>query len=160
MALLAGLMGPAPRAQSGAFSPMNRPAPEFVRRDLSGRPIDLAKLRGKVVLLNFWATWCGPCQTEMPMFAEWQRQYGAQGFSVVGISMDDDEAPVRKLVQKLRVDYPVGMGDAALGNRYGGVLGLPETFLIDRNGVVRAQFQGEADLKQMSDRIKSLLANR
>jgi peroxiredoxin len=144
-------------AQEVTHSLMNHKAPEFARKDLRGQLVSEAQLRGKVVLLNFWATWCGPCQLEMPQFSRWQRQYGSQGLAVVGISMDDDEGPVRKLVQKLKIDYPVAMGDAALGKRYGDVLGLPETFLIDRNGVIRAQFQGEADLKKVEASLKSLL---
>jgi len=144
-------------AQSGGPSLVNRKAPEFVRRDLRGQSVNLAQLRGKVVLLSFWATWCAPCETEMAAFAAWQRQYAAQGLVVIGISMDDDEASVRKAVQKLRIDYPIAMGDAALGKRYGGVLGLPMTFLIDRKGVIRAEFQGEADLKKIEASLKKLL---
>jgi cytochrome c biogenesis protein CcmG, thiol:disulfide interchange protein DsbE len=147
-------------AQSKTQSLVNRKAPEFAQRDLNGQTINLARLRGKVVLLNFWATWCAPCLTEMPAFAAWQRQYGQQGLTVVGISMDDEDVPVRKMVKKLGVDYPVAMGNAALGERYGGVLGLPMTFLIDRNGIVRARFQGEADLKKIEASLKGLLDKR
>ena len=147
-------------AQSDVQSLVNRRAPVFARRDLNGHRFDLARLRGKVVLLNFWATWCAPCELEMPAFAGWQRQYGAQGLAVVGISMDDDEMPVKRAVEKLHIDYPIAMGDAALGKRYGGVLGLPMTFVIDRNGVVRAQFQGEADLKKIEASLKNLLSTR
>jgi cytochrome c biogenesis protein CcmG, thiol:disulfide interchange protein DsbE len=153
----AALLMVAAGAQTGAPSLVNRKAPEFARKDLRGQAMSAAQLRGKVVLLNFWATWCAPCQLEMPAFAGWQRQYGPQGLAVVGISMDDGEEPVRKLTQKLKIDYPVAMGDAALGKRYGGVLGLPETFLIDRSGVVRAQFQGEVDLKKIEASLKNLL---
>lgn len=110
------------------------------------------------MLLNFWATWCAPCQIEMPKFARWQGLYGSQGLAVIGISMDDDPGPVREVVRKLHIDYPVAMGDAALGQRYGGVLGLPLTFLIDRNGIVRAQFQGESDLGKMEAALRDLIA--
>jgi thiol-disulfide isomerase/thioredoxin len=143
-----------------AKSLVNHEAPEFVRRDLAGQSINLARLHGKVVLLNFWATWCAPCQIEMPVFARWQQQYGPQGLAVVGISMDDDAAPVRTAIQKLHIHYPVAMGDAALGQRYGGVLGLPYTFLIDRNGIVRAEFQGEVDLTKIEASLKNLLSGR
>lgn len=135
-------------------------APHFVRRDLSGARIDLANFHGKVVLLDFWATWCAPCEAEMPAFASWQQQYGPQGLRVIGISMDDDSAPVRKLVAKLKLNYPVAMGNARLGNRFGGVLGLPLILLIDRNGIVQAQFQGEADLQDIEKRLKQILAYR
>jgi peroxiredoxin len=135
-------------------------APEFTLHDLSGASIDLASLRGKVVLLNFWATWCGPCEVEMPIFADWQRQYGPQGFQVIGISMDDDPALARKLVQKLKLNYPVAMGDEKLGELYGGVLGLPLSFLIDRNGIVREKFQGEIEPKTIESRLKVLLSQQ
>jgi peroxiredoxin len=138
---------------------LNHEAPKFVRRDLTGQTINLARLRGKVVLLNFWATWCAPCQIEMPIFARWQQQYGADGLAVVGISMDDDSASVRAVIKKLRIDYPVAMGSAALGQRYGGVLGLPLTFLIDRRGIVRAEYLGEADVTKIEAALQKLLAN-
>ena len=138
---------------------LNKRAPDFTRQDLHGHTVRLAGFRGKVVLLNFWATWCAPCQVEMPIFAAWQRQYGPQGLQVIGISMDDDTAAARKLVLRLRLDYPVAMGDARLGLRYGGVLGLPLSFLIDRNGVVRARFQGETDAKAIESQVRELLAN-
>ena len=143
---------------SGTQSLVGRRAPEFVRRDLTGHNLDLARLHGKVVLLNFWATWCAPCQVEMPMFARWQKQYGPQQLAVIGISMDDDSESVRRTILAQRVDYPVAMGDATLGQRYGGVLGLPLTFLIDRNGIVRAKFQGEADPGKIEASLRSLLA--
>ena len=139
---------------------VHKQAPHFVRRDLKGRSISLAQLRGKVVLLNFWATWCGPCVTEMPEFMAWQRQYAAQGLQVVGISMDDSAAAAQKFVNKLKIDYPVAMGDPALGKRYGGVLGLPLSFVIDRKGEVRAAYQGIYNLKGMQAQLQALLAER
>ena len=75
-------------------------APSFARIDLNGRTVDLSAYRGKVVLLNFWATWCGPCLTEIPNFVIWQQMYGGRGFQVIGISMDDDVQPVRKIYLK------------------------------------------------------------
>ena len=146
------------RAQtSGTQSLVGRRAPEFVRRDLTGHNLDLARLHGKVVLLNFWATWCAPCQIEMPLFVRWQQQYGPQQLAVIGISMDDDSEPVRRMIHAQNIDYPVAMGNAALGERYGGVLGLPLTFLIDRNGIVRAKFQGETDPGKIETSLRNLL---
>lgn len=147
-------------AQSGAPARklLNQPAPDFTRRDLNGHTLHLGALRGKVVLLNFWATWCAPCQIEMPTFSAWQRQYGPRGLAVIGISMDDDAADARHLVQRLKLDYPNAMGDARLGEQYGGVLGLPLTFLVDRNGRIRARFQGETDLKAIEKQVQALLA--
>ncbi len=137
---------------------LNHPAPQFSLSDLNGRPLSLERYRGKVVLLNFWATWCAPCLIEMPTFAAWQRQYGPQGLQVIGISMDDTAAPARHTVHRLNLNYPVAVGNARLGARYGGVLGLPLTFLIDRRGIIHARFQGETDLKLIEDGASALLA--
>ena len=144
----------APRAQNL----LNRKAPGFALTDLGGQSLTLVRFRGKVVLLNFWATWCAPCQVEMPVFTAWQRQYGPQGLQVIGISMDDDAGPARRLAVHLKLNYPVAMGDEGLGARYGSVLGLPLTFLIDRNGIIRARFQGETDLKLIERQVEALLA--
>lgn len=139
---------------------IGKPAPALMRTALDGKPVDLAKLRGKVVLLNFWATWCAPCQVEMPVFVGWQKAYQAQGLQVVGVSMDDDAGPVRRLTRRLQVNYPVAMGDEKLGAAWGNVLGLPLTFVIDRKGVVRARFQGETDPAKILAALKPLLAER
>jgi cytochrome c biogenesis protein CcmG, thiol:disulfide interchange protein DsbE len=139
---------------------LHRQAPNFVRSDLEGNRFDLAALRGHVVLLTFWATWCAPCQIEMPRFIAWQSKYGPSGLQVVGVSMDDDSGPVQSLVRKRQINYPIVMGDEKLGMLYGGVLGLPVTYLIDREGIVRARFKGETNLDVMETRIGSLLRNR
>ena len=94
----------------------------------------------------------------MPTFAEWQRQFGPQGFQVIGISMDDDPALARKLVAKLKLNYPVAMGDEKLGELNGGVLGLPLTYLIDRDGVARAKFEGETEPKTIQTKLQELFA--
>ena len=132
-------------------------APNFSRIDLEHQKIALASYRGKVVLLNFWATWCGPCLTEMPTFAEWQKHYGSKDFQVIGISMDDAAPRVISTVAKLKLNYPVLMGDEHLGDAYGGILGLPTTFLIDRTGRIRARYQGAANLSNIRGDIESLL---
>ncbi len=137
---------------------VGKKAPQIARTDLDGARIDLASFRGKVVLLDFWATWCASCQVEMPAFVQWQRNYGPQGLQVIGISMDDDPALARRMKAKFRLNYPVAMGDEHLGELYGGVLGLPLTYLIDRHGIVRARFQGETDLKIIEKQLKALLA--
>jgi thiol-disulfide isomerase/thioredoxin len=147
-------------AALGSSSLINKKAPEITRKDLDGREITLRRYRGKVVLLTFWATWCAPCQVEMPIFAKWQRQYGPDRFQVVAVSMDDDAPPVRRLLAKMKVNYPVAMGDAALGKLYGGVLGLPLTYLVDGNGVVRAKFQGEINASTIERRVKQMLEAR
>jgi cytochrome c biogenesis protein CcmG/thiol:disulfide interchange protein DsbE len=143
-----------------AASLLHKRAPEFVRTDLDHKRLDLNAYRGKVVLLNFWATWCAPCQVEMPSFVAWQKKYGTHGLQVIGISLDDDPALVRSLVGKLKLNYPVAMGDVKLGDLYGGVLGLPVTYLIDRHGMIQAEYQGEADLGKIEVQLQLLLPSR
>ena len=152
------LIAPSLQAAPAPLSLLHKPAPSFIRSDLNGNRVSLRAYRGKVILLNFWATWCVPCRQELPRFAEWQKQFGPEGLQVIAVSMDDTPNPVRAVVRKLKPDYPIIMGDAKLGTRYGGVLGLPITFLIDRNGRVDARLKGEADLHAMEYRIKVLLA--
>jgi len=146
-----------PASAHAASAPLKR-APLFVRADLNKSPVRLASYRGHIVLLNFWATWCAPCLLEMPRFVQWQNQYRAQGLQVLGVSMDDDDVPVRAADRKLHVNYPIVLGDAKLGELYGGVLGLPVTYLIDRQGFIRARFQGETDLNKIEAALKDLLA--
>ena len=133
-------------------------APNFSREDLSHTKIELASFRGKVVLLNFWATWCAPCLTEMPAFIVWQKQYGVGKLQVIGISMDDAAPEVVAMVSKLKLNYPVVLGDEHLGAAYGGVLGLPVTFLIDREGKIQARYQGAADLGRIQSDLQRLLS--
>lgn len=135
-------------------------APDFSRNDLARKPVRLTDYRGKLVLLNFWASWCGPCLQEMPRFSGWQREYAAQGLQILGVSMDDDAAPVRRLITRRPTAYPILLGDAELGELYGGVLGLPLTYLIDREGRIVARYQGDGDLEKMEAKIKELLAHR
>ncbi len=142
-----------------AGSLLNKKAPEFIGRDLNGGTVNLAHYRGKVVLLDFWATWCAPCQVEMPIFSAWQRRYGPQGLQVIGISMNENAAPVRRLVARLKLDYPVAMGSTKLAERFGGVLGLPLTYLIDKNGKVRARFQGETNPAAIEKQLRLLLSH-
>ena len=135
-------------------------APDFSRPDLAGKAVRLADYHGKLVLLNFWASWCGPCLEEMPKFSGWQREYGAQGLQVIGVSMDDDLASARRLIARHPTAYPILIGDAELGESFGGVLGLPLTYLIDPKGRIVARYQGNGDLAKMEAKIKALLAQR
>jgi len=157
--LLLGLCVGVSAAQStvATTSLLHKQAPQFVRTDLENRKLDLRAYSGKVVLLDFWATWCASCQIEMPRFVAWQSQYGPRGLQIIGISVDDDPALARKLYKKMKLNYPVAMGDEKLGQLYGGVLGLPLTFLIDSQGKVQAQFRGETDLKLIEEQFKPLL---
>lgn len=150
----AGAIGAAPG------SLLHKSAPGFARKDIQGRPVDLASYRGRVVLLTFWATWCAPCQIEMPHFIRWQSEFAPQGFQVIAVSMDDDASPVLALARRRNLNYPVIMGDAKLGKLYGGVLGLPVTFLIDRQGKIVAVFKGSSNLGVMKAQILRSLAAR
>ncbi len=156
--LIALCMAILPDSLHAQSSLLNKPAPEFVRTDLSGRQVDLKALRGKVVLLNFWATWCGPCQVELPQFQAWQDKYSSAGLQVIAVSMDDDATPVRAAVRKLHLRLPVVMGDDKFGSLYGGVLGLPITFLIARDGTVVDRHEGAVDPPMMERKVRALLA--
>jgi cytochrome c biogenesis protein CcmG/thiol:disulfide interchange protein DsbE len=118
-------------------------APSFTRTGLDGRPVDLATFMGKVVLIDFWASWCAPCVIAIPHFRDWQARWGGRGFQVIGISMDDSMADAKDAVARLKVNYPVVMGDAKLGTQYGGILGLPVEMLVGRNGRIMSIWQGE-----------------
>jgi len=133
------------------------PAPPFTLTDINGQPLRLADYKGKVVLLDFWATWCAPCRSEIPKLVEWQKQYGPQGLQVIGISMDDDAKPVPAFVQQFKIDYPVAVGDAKLADQYGGVFGLPVTFVIGRDGQIYQKHVGGTDLGLLEQEIKQLL---
>lgn len=132
-------------------------APDFTRADFDGKPVHLADYRGRLVLLNFWASWCGPCLEEMPRFFDWQKDYGARGLQIIGVSMDDDPAPAKRLLARRPAPYPMVLGDAKLGGAFGGVMGLPLTFLIDPEGRVAGRYQGSADLGKLEAQIKTLL---
>ena len=133
-------------------------APDFTRPDASGKQIQLSRYRGKLVLLNFWASWCAPCREEMPLFSTWQRKLGGRGLQVIGVSMDDDVREVQKFLAAYPVTYPVVMGDAKFAEHFGGVLGLPLSYLIDARGRVVARYQGEMDLPRLEAKVRELLA--
>ena len=133
-------------------------APDFTVTDIDGRKLSLADYKGKVVLLNFWATWCAPCRTEIPHFVEMQNKLGPEGFQVIGISMDDDAKPVREFAQQYKLNFPVAVGDDKLAERYGGVLGLPVNFIIDREGRIYARHLGATDVSVFDQEVQDLLA--
>jgi peroxiredoxin len=147
------------RAQQPSHSLIGHVAPRFQLKGLHGQSVSLAAYKGKVVLLNFWASWCAPCQAEMPAFEQWQRSYGPGKFQVIGVSMDDGATQAAAAVKKLHVTYPIAVGNARLGNLYGGIYGLPVTFLIDRQGHIRAQYAGGNDQKAIHAEIEHLLAH-
>jgi cytochrome c biogenesis protein CcmG, thiol:disulfide interchange protein DsbE len=125
--------------------------------DVNGRKLDLAGYRGQVLLLDFWATWCGPCREEIPHFVQFQDKYREQGFRIVGIAMDDTTDPVRSFYEKYKMNYPVAMGSARVAERFGGILGLPVSILIGRDGRVRQRHVGQVDAAVLELEIQRLL---
>ena len=118
-------------------------APDFVLEDSTGRLVRLSDHQGQVVLLNFWATWCNPCRVEVPWFIEFQRTYGHKGFTVIGVSLDEDGwTPILPYIAKQRVNYPIVLGKNDILQAYGGLDTLPTTLIIDRRGRVAATHLG------------------
>lgn len=135
-------------------------APPFSLIDLNGRKLQLGDYKDKVVLLDFWATWCGPCQIEIPGFVKLQERYRDQGLVVIGISLDDSPEPVREFYREYRMNYPVAMGDERTTELYGGILGLPTTFVIGRDGRIYSRHVGATAVSDIEEEIKELLAAR
>ena len=136
-----------------------QPAPDFALQSLDGKTMHLSDFRGKAVLLNFWATWCEPCKIEMPWFAELQKQYGPGGLQVLGIAMDDaSPEDIAKFARDLGVNYPILVGKEAVGDAYGGVQFLPETFYIGRDGKLVDKVFGLKGKGEIEDDIKKALA--
>ena len=136
-----------------------KPAPEFELKDADGKTVRLSDYKGKVVLLDFWATWCGPCKIEIPWFIEFERQYKDKGFAVIGVSMDEEGwTVVKPFVSDLAINYRVLQGNDSTADLYGGVNALPTTFLIDREGRVAWKHEGLAGKDDFEDRIKTLTA--
>ena len=158
MALL--ITNPGTSAASSALKgPKDRKAaPEFTLKDSQGVVVKLSDYTGKVVLLNFWATWCGPCKVEIPWFIEFESKFKSSGFAVLGVSMDDDGwKSVRPYLGRMHMSYRVMIGDDALVARYGGIESLPETLLIDREGRVAAKHIGLTSKGNYEQEIAELL---
>jgi len=131
-------------------------APGFVLNDSKGAPIRLSDYKGKVVLLNFWATWCHGCVLEIPWFIKFQEEYKDRGFSVIGVSMDEDWKPVKAYVEEKKVNYPVVVGNEGLGKLYG-LNSMPMSLLIGRNGTIAASYTGVVDKDACEAKIRTLL---
>src|SRR5258708_7129210 len=133
------------------------PAPAFNLKDASGKDIKLTDLKGKVVLVNFWATWCEGCQVEIPWFVEFQKEYASRGLVVVGISMDDDGwKSVKPWIEEKKVNYPIVIGNEGLGKQYG-LVGMPLTALVDREGRIADVHNGIVDKTATEQKIKDVL---
>ena len=152
--IAAGCKKKEPEPQPGA-----KPAPSFTLQDLKGNQISLSDFQGKVVVLDFWATWCPPCVKEIPHFIELYEQYKDKGFAMVGISVDrEGVSVVKSFAQKHRVNYPILMTDGQVDKAYGGITGIPTTFVIDKAGNIRQKYIGYRDKAVFEADIKKLLA--
>jgi peroxiredoxin len=139
-------------------SPENLPAPGFALADSTGASVRLADFRGKVVVLNFWATWCHGCRTEIPWLMEFADKYRDQGLAVIGVSMDEDGwKAVRPFLREKQINYPVVIGTEQLAQKYGGVEAMPLTYLIDRQGKIAATHVGLAGKQALEEEIRRLL---
>jgi cytochrome c biogenesis protein CcmG/thiol:disulfide interchange protein DsbE len=163
LAMLALMLTIAPTPQAFADAEVGQPAPALVVQELNGQTFDLAAQRGKVVIINFWATWCSPCRQEMPALDAFYRRYHGQGLVMIGLSADraHDRSDVSKVMQSL--SYPAAMLDDATADDFGDPTALPVTFIIDANGVVRAKFTPDQTLateKSLSAAIVPLLPGK
>lgn len=133
-------------------------AANFSLPDSGGAKITLTDYKGKVVLLNFWATWCGPCKVEIPWFIEFNQSYKGRGFSVLGVSLDDDGwKAVKPYLAEKKIDYTVVVGNDAVSKSYGDVESLPTTFIIDREGKIAFAHMGLVGKDTYEREIRSLL---
>jgi len=161
-ALLWSCSGKDPFSAEAQSIKNRKPAADFTLRDANGTAVKLSDYRGKVVLLNFWATWCGPCTLEIPWFIEFEQQYKTQGFAVIGVSMDEEGwNAIKPYMAAHKMNYRVLLGDDSVSQLYGGVESLPTTFLIDRKGrVAFPPHIGLAGKNEYLKEIQSLLGEQ
>jgi cytochrome c biogenesis protein CcmG/thiol:disulfide interchange protein DsbE len=133
-------------------------APNFSLQTQNGKVIELSKLTGKVVLVNFWATWCPPCRAEIPDFIEVYNTYKSKGFEIVGIALDEDGwSKVAPYIEKVKMNYPVVLGTAKVVQQYGGIEAIPTTFIVDKKGYIVASQVGLVSKELLEQKLKSLL---
>jgi len=144
-------------SQPQASAPGLEPMPDFTLQDPAGRTVSLADFRGKVVLVDFWATWCAPCKKEMPGYDDLYRRYRQRGLAVVGIALDSDSNAVARFAKKLGVTYPVLINGMDVA-RYG-IQGLPTTILVDRNGFIRKKIVGFEYEPVVENAVKEIFAS-
>jgi thiol-disulfide isomerase/thioredoxin len=135
-----------------------KPAPKLELKDVEGRALRLSDYKGKVVLLNFWATWCAPCRAEMPDLVKWQRGYKSKGLQVIGVTYPPEElAEVREFIKSIKVNYPVALGDEQTKAVFDVGETLPVTVVIDKKGLVREVIQGIIFQEEFEQKVKPLL---
>ena len=145
--------------QSGGLTPVSerKVMPDIVMAQLDGGTWRMTEHRSQVVLVNYWATWCGPCREEMPGLVRLSRDLGPKGLAVVGIAMDDGgEEKVRRFVEEMRVNYPIVIGDEGLGKQYG-LGGMPLSVLVDRQGKIADEHAGVVNKADTEKKIRALL---
>jgi peroxiredoxin len=146
----------APAAMTAADS--RKPAPDFTLTDSKGAPVRLSGYQGRVVLLDFWATWCGGCKVEIPWYMEFQNKYKDRGLVVIGVSMDEDGwKSVRPFLEEHKLNYSVVIGSQDVARLYGGVSSMPMTLLIDRQGKIADSQVGMVDKRAFEGEIQALL---
>jgi peroxiredoxin len=131
-------------------------APPFTLTNLDGKAVSLADFRGKVVVLDFWATWCLPCKREIPDFIDLQKEYGSHGVQIIGIALDQPEK-VRAFARQNGMNYPILLGSDDIALKYGGISGIPTTFIIDKNGRIVSTFEGYRPRSVFETEIRKLL---
>lgn len=152
-------------------TPLNgQQAPNFTLSDLAGKPVSLSTYKGRPMIVDFWATWCGPCKMEIPWLEDFQKQYGSQGLQVIGISADDldkddpaklftEKREIGDFAAKMHMNYPVLLGADAIADSYGGVDALPTTFFIDRSGKIVASTVGLPSEDELRADLQKALAS-
>lgn len=140
------------------LSQTKKKAADFSLKGADGKTVTLSALKGKVVLVNFWATWCGPCRAEVPGFMEVYEKYKSKGFEIVGISLDEEGwQVVNPFVQRYKVTYPIVIGSGKLVESYGGFDVIPTTFLVDKNGAIVKEHIGYMSKEELEKQLRSLL---
>lgn len=137
-------------------------APDFSLNTLDGGTFRLDDQRGDVVVLNFWATWCPPCRREIPDFVSLQNDLGDRGLQFVGVALERSAGPeeVRAFADKMNINYPIGLGDGSIAEKYGGVRGLPVTFVIGPEGTIRKHIPGMTTEDRIRPLLEALLRER